>query len=109
MTQRKPRAIRIPINVTFYDKETGRQVVTHLSTIKTKIRRVTADTLAQNANCRMECKVTYSKEQDSWNRFEFTTMADFDKKLAPCLEIEMLRELEKTGMLDTKHMTKRKR
>lgn len=103
------RTVRIPITVTFYEPETRRQVLTHTSTLKSKIRSLTADAQRQNANCIMECKATYSKDKDSWNKFEFTSLVDFDNKLAPCLEIDMLKELMRDGMLDKKHMEKRKR
>jgi hypothetical protein len=95
--------------VTFFDTETGKAVITHQSGIKSKIRSLTSGSHAENPNLRMECKVTYSRDQDSWNKFEFTSMADFDKKLAPCLELDLLKELEKSGMLDKRHLEKRKR
>lgn len=108
MTTKAKELVRIPITVSFYDENNK---VAHYasSNIKTKIRTLTSSLLAKNANLRMECKVLYSKKQDSWNKFEFNSMADFDRKLNPCLEIELLRELLKDGMVDKKNMEKRKR
>lgn len=110
MTQTKAnRLIRVPILVRIFNKETNETVTTLQSNIKTKIRNLTADALAQNADFRAEVKVIYSKSKDSWNAFECSTMKEFDHKLNPCLEMDFLRELAADGMLDKRHLEKRKR
>jgi len=98
------QTIRVPINVKIYDAETKELILSSSSTIKSKIRNLTSEALAQNANVRGLCTITYSKAQDSMNAFEFYTMEEYDEKMEPLLEIGLLRELKASGMLEKKYL-----
>jgi uncharacterized protein YaaR (DUF327 family) len=107
-TTRNKQVVRVPVTVRFFDTKTGNMVHKASSTVKTKIRAAVREGISQNPNTSMECTVTYSKEQDSWNAFSFTTMKEFDDKLAIFTEMELLRDLLKHKMLEPRHLEKRK-
>ena len=98
------QTIRVPINVKIYNAKTNELIVSSSSTIKSKIRNLTSEALAQNEDVRGLTTVTYSKAQESMNAFEFKTMEEYDEKIAPLLEIGLLRELKASGMLEKKYL-----
>lgn len=100
------QTIRVPISVKIYDVYTGELILNASSAIKSKIRNLTSEALAQNADKELEGSVvvTYSRKQDSWNAFNFKSIEEFDAKITPILEIGLLRELKAVGMLEKKYL-----
>lgn len=104
------QTIRVPITVKFILNSTGKTVWSASSAVKTRIRNLTSEALAQNkdildfADIRMEATIMYSRANDSWNSFNFKTMAEFDEKMGPVLELGLLRDLKDEGMLEEKYL-----
>ena len=101
------QTIRVPITVKFISNKTGKMTWSASSTIKSKIRNMTSDALAQNGSLEdstIEVTVMYSRKQDSWNKFNFETIEEFDEKIAPVLELDLLRELRGSGMMERKYL-----
>ena len=100
------QTIRVPITVKLFDEKTGNVVFTASSAVKSKIKNLTSEALAQNEDLNVlgECTIMYSRKQDSWNQFAFLSIEDFDEKIAPALELNMLRELKSAGMLEKKYL-----
>jgi len=96
------QTIRVPITVKLFNKEKGEMISSASSAVKSKIRNLTSDNMWQNRNVdvRGTATVMYSRKEDSWNAFDFNTMEEFDEKIAPILELSMLKELKSAGMLE---------
>ena len=100
------QTIRVPITVKLFDDKTNELIFSSSSAVKSKIRNLTSEALAQNQDrmVRGHCMVMYSRKQDSWNAFNFYTIDEFDEKISPVLELNMLRELKTAGMLEKKYL-----
>lgn len=109
MTQTSSRIIRIPISVMAYDLGSGEVVDKAQSNVRSRAKAAVEKILQNHKNVRVEVKVLYSKSKESWNKFDCRTIEEYEEKLKPCLEIDLLRELKKTNMIDAKHLEKRKR
>ena len=96
------QTIRVPITVKLFTVENHELIWSSSSAVKSKIRNLTSEALAQNEGNDVygECVVMYSRKQDSWNGFVFSTMEEFDEKITPILELGLLRELKSAGMLE---------
>jgi len=100
------QTIRVPITVKIFNAKNDEMIFNASSSVKSKIRNLTSEALAQNENLDVvgTAKVTYSREQDSFNSFDFKTIEEFDEKMGPILEIGLLRELKASGMLEKKYL-----
>ncbi len=93
--------LRIPIRVSVIDNKTG-DVVT--SSTYTKQRQLSDFVQLQVRENRgndvtFEAKVMYDRKQESHNEFRFKNFKDFQEKLEPCLERQLLKELLKDKMV----------
>lgn len=93
--------LRIPIRVTINSKKTGETLETSTYTKQTPLGQFIQLTTKEygNKNVTFTARVMYHRTKDSYNEFEFTDKADFDRKLEPCLERSLLKDLLKDGML----------
>lgn len=101
------QTIRVPITVKLNSFLKGELIWSSSSSVKSKIRNLTSEALADNnddGGILGEATIMYSRKEDSWTKFLFVTMEEFDEKIAPALEIGLLRELKTAGMLEKKYL-----
>jgi len=100
------QTIRVPITVKLFDNKNNELIFSSSSAVKSKIRNLTSEALAQNEDKDVTGIATlmYSRKEDSWNQFAFYTIEEFDEKIAPVLEIGLLRELKASGMMEKSYL-----
>lgn len=105
-------AVRLPVRVTIYDRETNKVIYHTHSTLKSKIRLSLAAFDAQNAHLRgtwVGCvRVTYHRERGLHNEIFFTNYSRLEYFLRLLTEKELLLDFAKTGDVEPGFLTKKK-
>lgn len=93
--------LRIPIRVTVLNAQTGETIASATYTKQKPLAEFVKLQVKENGgkNTWLMAKVMYDRKQDSYNEFAFDTFKEFQEKLEPCLERQLLKELLKDKML----------
>lgn len=99
--KQKRLVLRIPIRVTTFNAETDETINSATYTKQKPLADFVKSQVKENRgkNVGFVARVMYDRKQDSFNEFVFTSYADFEQKLEPCLERVLLKDLLKDGML----------
>lgn len=82
---------RIPISVQLFNKK-GEVVQTYYKSVKSRIVADVQVGLQKKGVVRGTCRVTYNREQDYWNEFDFTDFATFNKILSVDTEKSLVQD-----------------
>lgn len=96
----KRLVLRVPIRVTTLDAKTGETMNVSTYTKQTQLLQfVQSQTKRYRDSATFVARVLYDRKQDYYNEFEFTNATDFNKKIEPCLERDLLKQLLKDKAL----------
>jgi hypothetical protein len=96
--------IRVPIKLTVYK---GDKIITSkLCKLRTRAGESASELLRlyKAPIYRHECKVVYSSAKDSWSAFDYVSGVDLATKLTDVLELSLLKELVKCGMMEKEYI-----
>lgn len=102
----KRLVIRIPIRVTSFDAKTGETLNVSTYTKQTQlVKFVQLQTKKYGDSATFNAKVLYNRKQDYFNEFDFNSAAEFNEKIAPCIERQLLKELLNTNVLPEEYVS----
>lgn len=99
--------LRIPIRVTTFDNESNETVDSSTYTKQGQLAKFVQSQTKKYSkrNVTFTAKILYNRKDDYFNEFNFTSLEDFESKLAPCIERPLLKELVKNKVLPKEYVS----
>jgi hypothetical protein len=82
---------RIPIHVRLFDKN-GKVVHNYQRTVKSRIVSAVQVGLENKDVITGTCRITYNKEKDYWNEFNFVDFSSFNETLSVDTEKDLIKD-----------------